>query len=195
MLNQTLIKRVWLKKDEVPILVIRSSMANWLAQYLLSLVLLAVVFFLMYYFWQYGVWGLAAFAVVIIFSSIIIIRACYEHYFTGWVLTNLRLIDLYQRGFLRRELTEVVYNKIKDVHAEKHGWLGLGDIFVTLVDSRVRLGLEGVRGFDRAVSEIVLQQENYQKNLLNEKEQRAQYLLAKLKKRLGEAEFYRLLGD
>jgi hypothetical protein len=50
-------------------------------------------------------------------------------------------------------------------------------------------------GHERAVSEIILQQENYQHNLSDNKERRAQYLLMKIKNKIGSATFNKLLGD
>jgi len=199
MLNVVLLKKIWLKKEEVPILVIRSSFLHWFWPSLISGALLFGAFFLMYYLWQYGQWGVALFAAMIVAAAFIFCRVLYEYYFTCWVLTNLRLIDLYQRGFLRREISEAVYNKIKDVYAKKSGLIsglfGLGDIFVSLEDSRVKLGIGKVRGYGRAISEILLQQENYQKNLFDEKERRAQYMLLKIKNKIGREAFNELLGD
>lgn len=172
MLNSALLKKVWLKQGEMPILVIRSSLLNWFWPIIFSGLLICLAFFSMYYLWQYGQWGFIAFAGAVLIAMIIFCRALYERYYTCWVLTNLRLIDLYQRGFFRRETSEAIYNKLKDVYADKHGLIAslfnLGDIHVSLIDSRVKLILRGISGHERAVSEIILQQENYQRNLLRD---------------------------
>lgn len=199
MLNTVLLKKIWLKKEEVPILVIRSSLLNWFWPLVFSAALLVGAFFLMYFLWQYDWWGVLVFALMVFSAAVIFCRALYEHYFTCWVLTNLRLIDLYQRGFFRRETSEAIYNKLKDIFAKKSGLVSslfnLGDLHVSLSDSRVMLALAGVRGHERAVSEIILQQENYQKNLSDAKERKAQYLLMKIKNKLGNKAFNNLLGD
>ena len=195
MLNSILLDKIWLKKEEVPILVIRRSSLNWLWPYFIGGLLLASAFFLMAYLWRYGWAGLLLFVLMILLAAYILARALYERYYTCWVLTNLRLIDLYQRGFLRRENSEAIYDKLKDIHGAKSGLFGLGDISVALDNSRVKLLLKGVRGYERAVSEIILQQENYEKNLSDEKEGRAQYQLLKIKNKIGAAAFNRLLGD
>jgi len=199
MLNIALLNKIWLKNEEAPILVIRSSLINWLGPFLVSGLLLLGAFFLMYFLWQFGLWGLLAFSFLIVLAIFIFSRALYEHYFTGWVLTNLRLIDLYQRGFFHRETSEVVYDKIKEAYCQKagifSGLFGLGDVYVALAGSRVKLMLGRVRGYDRAVSEIILQQENYLANLFDGKERRAQYQLQKIKNKIGADALSRLLGD
>lgn len=195
MLNVVLLKKIWLKKEEVPILVIRSSLLNWFWQFLISGLLLVGAFFLMYFLWQFDWYGLAIFGAMVAAAIYIFSRSCCEFYYTCWILTNLRLIDLYQRGFLKREVSEVVYNKIKDVYGKKSSALNMGDIYVSLIGSQVKLMLRRVRDFDRGVAEITLQQENYQKNLTDEKERKAQYLLLKIKNKIGAAAFNKLLGD
>lgn len=199
MLNVALLKKIWLKKEEVPILVIRSSLVNWFWPFCFSAALLFGAFFFMYYLWQYGLWGLLIFSLAVIIAVLIFCRAFYEYYYTCWVLTNLRLIDLYQHGFFRRETSEAMYDKLKDIYSKKSGIISgifnLGDICVSLADSRVKLLLSSVRGHERAVSEIILQQENYRNNLSDNNERKAHYLLMKIKNKIGPAAFNKLLGD
>lgn len=199
MLNTALLKKIWLKKEEVPILVIRSSLLNWFGPLFFSALLFFGAFFFMYYLLQYGVWGLLVFSLSVIFAVFIFCRALYEYYYTCWVLTNLRLIDMFQHGFFRRETSEAIYNKLRDIYSKKAGIISglfnMGDISVSLVDSRVKLLLSNVRGHERAVSEIILQQENYQNNLADATERKARYMLIKIKNKLGDAAFNKLLGD
>ncbi|MFA6526131.1 MAG: PH domain-containing protein [Candidatus Buchananbacteria bacterium] len=198
MLNVALLKKIWLKKEEVPILVIRGSLLNRFWPFFFSVLLLFAAFFFMYYLWQYGSWGLSAFSLAVVFAVLLFCRALYEHYYTCWVLTNLRLIDMYQHGFFRRETSEAVYDKLRDINSKKSGIIAgvfnLGDISVSLAGSRVKLLLSNVRGHERAVSEIILQQENYQNNLSDSKERRAQYMLMRIKSKIGSAAFNKLLG-
>lgn len=199
MLNVALLKKIWLKRDEVPVLVIRRSALNWFWQFFLVGALLCCAFFLMPYLWLYGWIGICAFAMAVAAALFILFRSLYERYFTCWILTNLRLIDIYQHGFLRREISEAIYDRLEDVSAAKSGLLdsifNLGDISVALFDSRVKLLLRGVYGHERAVSEILLQQENYQKTRSDIKDRQARRMLQKIKNKIGAAAFERLLGD
>lgn len=199
MLNKLIIKKIWLKKDELPILVIRKSAWCWLGYWLMSFGLLVVAFFLMYFLFIYGIWGVIAFLVVVIIALLIFLRAYWEFYFTVWVLTNLRLIDIYQQGFFHREKTETFYDGIAEAHAQKHGFWGsllnLGDIYLTLKDSHVRLILRKIRGYERALSEIIMQQDNYRHNYSRGRGDQSGFILAKLKKKLGERKFNELIGE
>jgi hypothetical protein len=108
------------------------------------------------------------------------------------------LIDIYQKGFFGRETSEIIYNQIREVHSKSSGLsgiLGMGDLYLKLESDKVKFKLSRVRGVDRAVSEILLQQENYQKNLIDIKENEALRLLDKLKRKLGKEVFDKLIAD
>lgn len=198
MLNKLILKKIWLKKDEVPILVIRKSAVCWLASWLAVFLILAVDFFLMAWLFTYDIWGILVWLVAIIIALVIFIRAYLEFYFTAWVLTNLRLIDIYQKGFWGREKTETVYNNIAEAYSKKQGLAGvfnLGDLYLTLKNSQAKLLIGKVRGYERALSEIILQQENYRQTAGSRQSQAAQSLLLKIKHKVGEKKFQQLIGD
>ena len=198
MFNTLLLKKIWLKKEEAPILVMRRSALAWFWSWLITALAWGSAFFLMPLLWRYGSWGLGLFTLLVLIGLIAVLRAGWEYYFTCWALTNIRLIDIYQQGFFHRETTEVLYSRIKEAYASKSGVLnglaGLGDLYISRDDSKAKLKLPQVRGYERAVSEIILQQENYQRNLSDDKERQARYLLLKIKNKLGPAGFDRLIG-
>ena len=200
MLNNLILKKIWLKGDELPVLVIRCSLINWFWSWLIAFVLIVGACFSMYYLFQrFGQRGLIIVGVIIVLAVVVFFRAYCEYYFTAWILTNIRLVDLYQKGFFQREMSELVYNRIKEVYGKKAGvaagLFNLGDIYLTPVASRAKFKLGLVRGYEWAIAEIILQQENYERNLHDDKESRAQYLLLKIKKKLGADEFNRLISD
>lgn len=199
MLNKRLLKKIWLKHDELPIAVIRSSWLKWFWSWFFGSLFVISAVFLMYFLLLELSWlGLVIFFVLIFIGLIIILRAYWSWYFTGWVITNLRLIDFYQKGFLGRETSEIIYTQIKEIHAKSSGlagMIGLGDLYLKLGDGKVKFKLAWVRKSDRAVSEILLQQENYQKNLIDFKESEALKLLDKLKRKIGNETFEKLIAD
>lgn len=199
MLNSLILKKIWLKNDELPVLIIRESYINWFWSWLSAIIILAGDFFLMFWLFRFDVWGLIFFITALIISLFILARAWWQYYFTAWVLTNIRLIDIHQAGFFRRDISEVVYSSIKEVYAQKRGFVraisGTGDLILEIKDSQVKYRLPLVRGYERAISEIVLQKENYQRFISNKGERRAQFLLNKIKIKLGEKVFNELIGD
>lgn len=199
MLNVFLIKKLWLKQEEIPIVIIRNSLLNWLWSWLIGGLMLLAAFFLLFYLWQQDLWGPIVFGVLIVVALLIFARAYWQYYYTAWILTNLRLVDFYQKGFFHHETSEVIYDKIQEVFSRKEGFFcglfNLGDVYVTIAGSKAKLKLNRVRSYDRAVAEILLQQEDYQKNLLNEHERRAEFLLLKIKQKIGVKAFNNLIGD
>lgn len=165
MSNRSLIKRIWLRKNERPVAVVRRSLANWLWQLTAGFGILILSFFLMFFFLGFGYWGAGAFCLLVAFSVLVIAKSFYEHHFSCWVLTDMRLADFYQRGFFHREFTEAFYDGMSEVYAGKHGIFnyvfGLADISVSLSGSKVRLMLSGVRNSERIVSKIALLRENF----------------------------------
>jgi uncharacterized membrane protein YdbT with pleckstrin-like domain len=199
MINKRLLKKIWLKNDELPIAIIRSSCLNWFWSWTSGLIFIVFGGFLMYFLLvELGWYGIAIFFTLVVIGLIVIFRAYWSWYFTGWILTNLRLIDIYQKGFFGRETSEIIYNQIREVHSKSSGLsgiLGMGDLYLKLESDKVKFKLSRVRGVDRAVSEILLQQENYQKNLIDIKENEALRLLDKLKRKLGKEVFDKLIAD
>lgn len=199
MVNKRLLKKIWLKNNELPLAVIRSSWLSYFWGWFLGFFLIILAVFLMYFLLLELAWlGLVIFSVLILIGLIIILRTYWSWYFTGWIITDLRLIDIYQSGFLGRETSEVIYSQLKEIYAKSSGFLsilGLGDLYLKVGSEKVKFKLASVRGYERAVSEITLQQENYQKNLLDSKESEAVRLLDKIRKKMGKTAFEQLIAD
>jgi hypothetical protein len=199
MINKRLLKKIWLKHDELPLAVIRSSWLSRFWSWFLGFFLIILAVFLMYFLLLELAWlGLTIFSVLVVIGLFIIFRTYWSWYFTGWILTDLRLIDIYQQGFLGRETSEVIYSQLKEIYAKSSGFLsilGLGDLYLKVGSEKVKFKLGAVRGYDRAISEISLQQENYQKNLLDSKESEAVRLLDKIRKKIGKTAFEELIAD
>lgn len=198
MLNRFILKRAWLKQEEVPILVVRTSLLNKLPQLFFGFLFLAGLFFVMPWLWQWEFYGLIIFFVILFLWLLWLGRFYYSYYFTLWLLTNFRLIDFYQKGWFFREKTEVSYDKITEIYGRKnglsHGLFNLGNIYLTSADGACKLKLDGVRGYERAISEITLQQENYQRNLSLDKNNQAHRLLLKIKNKIGAETFKKLIS-
>ncbi len=200
MVNGRLLKKIWLKNDELPIAIIRSSALKWFWSWLLGIFILISANFLLYFLLLKLEWlGLVIFLSLVFLSIIILLRTYWSWYYTGWILTNLRLIDIYQKGFFGKETSEIIYSQIGEIYAKSSGFLGgmfgFGDLYLQVSGGKAKFKLGLVRGYDRSVSEVLLQQENYQKNLINIKESESLRLLNKLKKKLGTEVFNKLIAD
>lgn len=65
-----------------------------------------------------------------------------DYYLDVWIITSERIIDVEQRGFFSRVISEQRLDKIQDVTSEVHGvaptLLGYGDVFVQTAGARER---------------------------------------------------------
>jgi hypothetical protein len=142
---------------------------------------------------------LAIFILSLVIALLIFFRAWWQRYLTAWVLTNIRLVDICQIGFFRRETSEIIYSSIKETYAQKRGFVnaisGTGDLLLEVKDSKAKFRLPAVRGYERAISEIILQIENYHQSADSNGSRQAQAILVKIKNKLGERAFNKLIGD
>ena len=71
-----------------------------------------------------------------------------RYYLNLWVLTNMRIVDIHQKGFFRREVSSLLLNRIQDVTVESEGiivsLLDIGDITVQSAGAVDRFHMRGI---------------------------------------------------
>lgn len=82
-----------------------------------------VDFFLLTFFLQHGAWGLAGFFLVLLVCGFFIVRAWYTWSLNVLIVTDQRVIDIDQRGFFSRTVSETTYRKIQDISYSVSGLL------------------------------------------------------------------------
>ncbi|MDQ7814994.1 MAG: PH domain-containing protein [Patescibacteria group bacterium] len=87
----------------------------------LALVLIVLPFFLMFPMFSWGVFGLALFVISVVIGIAIAIRTLLIWDADVLVLTNIRLVDVDQKGIFTRLVTEALLEKIQDVSWSKVG--------------------------------------------------------------------------
>lgn len=90
---------------------------------LASLILILGGFFLMYPLFQKGSWGIALFIIMLVGGFLLALRTYIIWYFSELLITNLRVINLIQKGLFHRQAIEVDYDKINDVDYQIKGIL------------------------------------------------------------------------
>lgn len=86
------------------------------------------------------------------FWTLIVWMLCFmtwtDYYLDIWVLTNKRIIDIEQRGFFRREVSNFRYEQIQDMTVKVHGllatFLDYGSLEVQTAGSSAKLDIHGV---------------------------------------------------
>ena len=71
-----------------------------------------------------------------------------DYYLDVWVLTNKRIIDIEQKGFFRRDVSNFRYEQIQDMTVKVHGllatFLDYGSLEVQTAGSSAKLDIQGV---------------------------------------------------
>jgi hypothetical protein len=175
-----------------------SLMFYWLHWLIAGLFIIAAAFFL-YPLVQQGVWGIYVDVILAVIGLWIFFRTYVSWYSTCWKITNWRIVDVFQRGFTHQEKTEVSYSQIENIYGKKKGIIsglfGLGDVYISVSGSRVKLKLASCPRYAQLISLINQKREDHVNGVGDRREQKAQLLLLKIKKRLGEEKFNELIFD
>lgn len=178
---------------------------SWLARFWLvsgAVVFLLAPFFLLYPLFSFGRGGIAVFLALFAFGLFLAAKFWAIHSFTAIVLTAAGLIDMDKKGFFARTVTRVPYEKIQNVSFKSAGLVSsffkLGDVYVDLVGDatrgKTRLKFTGVKNPDEVCGEILFWQRRAA-GFSAKKEAKAVYLLEKIRRRVGDREFAKLIGD
>ncbi|MFA7314761.1 MAG: PH domain-containing protein [Candidatus Magasanikbacteria bacterium] len=93
--------------------------------YLFGVLFLSLAAFFMFWFFLHDWWGMTLFALLIIFGFFIIFRNYYLWKKNVFYVTTHRLIDIEQKGFFERIVSEIPYDQIEDVHGKISGIFGM----------------------------------------------------------------------
>ena len=104
-----------LKENEEIIDIIKNYPLVFLIPIIISTLFIIAPFFFLFPLFRQGWWGIAAFFILLIFGIVYGIRTSIIYYFNVFVITNQRIIDIDQRGFFDRTVSETTYDKIQDV--------------------------------------------------------------------------------
>ncbi|MFH0852921.1 MAG: PH domain-containing protein [bacterium] len=113
MLNKYLSKN--LKEGETILRIVKRYALFIIIRLTVFGLLMLLDFFFMTYFINNYWWGMIVFAVILVFSGIMIYRSWYIWSLNVLIVTDQRLIDIDQKGFFNRTVSETIYRKIQDV--------------------------------------------------------------------------------
>lgn len=192
MLDGILAHIVHLGENESIKAIIRRS---WLCQ-ILNLViagfLLLAPFFFIYPLFKEGKIGIVIFGVAIIIGLIVLWRAIIEYNFTAWIVTERRIIDCEQKGFFRREISEISYDQISDITSARRGLksiFGLSSLTIELKnDKKIKFQINNIRHAERQKGQITVWQQR-------QKDYNARTLLNRIRNKVGPEEFKKLIAE
>jgi len=149
----SLLKAVKLKDKETVVAILRHFPLVYLFRALAGLLLVSAPFFFMVPLFAmrwFGVpWGLIIFAASLLAGALYSFKTFIVWYWNAFIITNLRVIDVDQRGFFERTVSEAAYDKVQDVSYKIKGFWGTllnyGTLIIQTAGTSSNLELEYVR--------------------------------------------------
>ncbi|MBI5022696.1 MAG: PH domain-containing protein [Candidatus Magasanikbacteria bacterium] len=150
--------RLNLLENEKIILVIRRYGLTYFWQGFLIFILIIAPFFFMFWLFSHGWWGILLFSASLALALLLLIRALYFWHRNAFVITNQKVIDIYQVGSLEKTVTEVHLDKIHNVSYKIKGLFPTifhyGKIKIQTVGGEVDLEFDRVKN-PAKVQEVV----------------------------------------
>ncbi|HBV57918.1 MAG TPA: hypothetical protein DEB73_01475 [Candidatus Magasanikbacteria bacterium] len=107
--------RLNLLENEKVILVLRRYGLTYFWHGLLIFILIVVPFFFMFWLFSHDWWGITLFSAALALALLLLVRTMYFWHRNAFVITNKKVIDIYQVGSLEKTVTEVHLDKIHNV--------------------------------------------------------------------------------
>lgn len=140
---------VKMKEGESVLRIVRHYWLTYVPRGLLAFLLVAAPFFFLIPLVSLRFWGLMAFAVSVFVGMLFGARMLFEWYWNAFVITTRRVIDIDQKGFFSRTVSEAPYERVQDVSFTIHGvvstLLRFGTIVIQTAGTHVNLELTRVR--------------------------------------------------
>ncbi|MBD3281131.1 PH domain-containing protein [Candidatus Uhrbacteria bacterium] len=113
---------IQLKEEENIEAQVRRHLASLIPALFISMLFIVVPFFFLFPLFSYGLAGVIIFGASVMIGIIWVIRALYLWNADVLVVTNMRIVDVDQRGLLSRQVSEASYDVIQDVSWKREGF-------------------------------------------------------------------------
>ncbi|MBI5071299.1 PH domain-containing protein [Candidatus Falkowbacteria bacterium] len=148
-MEDLIIKKINPKAGEEVVVVVRHFGLTFWPKILAVFLLLILPFFFIFPLFKWGYWGVVLFLFPIILGIIYAVQTFVSWYYNAFIITNCRVVDIDQRGFFERIVSEAVYEKIQDVSYRRKGiWQTIfryGDVRIAAAGTDIGLEIKNVR--------------------------------------------------
>jgi len=148
-----------LKEGESAVLIVKKFPFVFLGQILFSSLFIIAPFFFLYPLVRWGWWGVLIFFVGLLIGSGVAVRVFVEYSFNVFLVTDTRIIDIDQKGFFDRTVSETTYDKIQDVSFRTHGvmqtLLHYGSVIIQTAGQQANIELHGVKNPEKVQQTII----------------------------------------
>lgn len=153
-----------LRPGEELIRIVRRSFLAFLWPSVVAACFIIAPFFFLVPLFRWVPWGVIGFFVLVLLGVVLTLRVAVSASLTAFLLTNERIIDVDQRGFFDRTVSEARYDSLVDVRVRVKGMLQtlfrLGDVIVQTTGATTTVAVRGVRKPEKVQALIVELQEN-----------------------------------
>lgn len=115
--------RLSLRPRETIVAVIRRSLLAYAIPFVLGAFLVLLTTFSTALLVTRGRWGVIVFVTLLALGALLCVRSWWMWYWTAFVVTNIRIIDIDQRYFFHRRIAEARLDRVEDVLVEVHGMI------------------------------------------------------------------------
>lgn len=154
-------KAIKIKDGEAVVRVVRRYWLTLLPHILLAVLLVYAPFFFMVPLLTFGKWGLVILGGTVGIGFLFTLRLAILWRWNAFVVTTHRIVDIDQRGFFDRVVSEAPYDRIQDVSYRVRGPLGhlfgYGTVSLQTAGNAVMLELKGVSD-PREVHHLITEQ-------------------------------------
>lgn len=137
------------KPQEQILMMVRESFSAHVPFFLFYAFWFLVPFFFFYPLFREGVWGELVFGMLVVSGGFLFWRSFHAWSHTLFVITDQRIIDIDQKGFFDRVVTESSFDQMKDVYYRMHGvWamiFGYGTVYIQMHGDVADLKFEHVK--------------------------------------------------
>ena len=148
-----------LKEGESAVLMVRKYPLVFLGQIIFSSLFIIAPFFFLFPLLRWGGWGVLIFFVGLVIGIGVAVRIFVEYSFNVFLITDTRIIDIDQKGFFDKTVSETTYDKIQDVSFRTHGvmqtLLHFGSVIIQTAGQQANIELHGVKNPEHVQQAII----------------------------------------
>lgn len=116
--------KIKLKEGEQILSVIKRYGLTFFWWWIFILILFVVPFFFMFWLFRHGWWGQTLFTVPVLLGILSIVRTLFIWQRNVLIITTHRLVDIDQRGFFDKIVSDIPYDQVEDVMGRIKGFWG-----------------------------------------------------------------------
>ncbi len=138
-----------LRKEETVILLVRRYLLVFFWEIIVSALFIIAPFFFLVPLLRINGFGIPIICGLIAIGGLIAFRTFFVYSFNVFIITDERIVDIDQRGFFDRTVSETTYDKIQDVSFRIKGVtqtvLHYGSVIIQTAGTQANIELHGVK--------------------------------------------------